>query len=425
MQLANSIYMVILFVFMTYILTSRLLSYYVKKEEKQFTEKKIDEKRDYYYYFLIPCVDEEKVIRKTLTKLCVHSFSGKILPIDDGSEDETLSEIYKVVDSRIHVVKRKQPNVQQGKGEALNYAFSWVIEDCRKHDRDLQQVIVGIIDADGQLTNNWITEIEKIFAQKQYSAAQFRVKMIAPFKNTLQAVQDAEFFSVNNRIQIARGVFKSVGLAGNGQFFRLEPILKNLGEMPWGNALLDDYEFTLKMMMRELSIAYVDKAYVYQEALTSKWSFIKQRSRWIQGNLDCLRYVPEIVRNKSLFSTQKLCIAYFLVQPFLNLVGDIMVFYLLGMTFFKVTEIQQIEGTVKIALLVTFFFLFSLLWGMLFTVDYLRDLKKNQEKVPNYWQRIWLIFLISYMYILLFFSIVIAFYRKIRGNSKWVKTKRL
>ena len=38
--------------------------------------------------------------------------------------------------------------------------------------------------------------------------------------------------------------------------FRLSMITEHLGYQPWGNALLDDYELTIKLMLKELSIAY-------------------------------------------------------------------------------------------------------------------------------------------------------------------------
>ena len=74
--------------------------------------------------------------------------------------------------------------------------------------------------------------------------------------------------------------------------FRLSMITEHLGYQPWGNALLDDYELTIKLMLKELSIAYIDEAFMAQEALRDVKRFIRQRSRWVQGNLDCQRIYP-------------------------------------------------------------------------------------------------------------------------------------
>lgn len=393
-------------------MSSILTSTFVKKKPNKC------QIENFYYYFLIPCVDEEKVIKKTLLHLCSSSFAGRIIPINDGSTDNTEKEIKKVLDARIHTITRESPEAQTGKGEALNYAMRWALEDCIEKGRDFDQVLIAVLDADGKLSTNWLEEVGKTFQDKNISAAQLRVKMVTPFKNVLQAVQDVEFFSVNNRVQKTRQIFSCVGLGGNGQFFRLNPIMNNLGLYPWGNALLDDYEFTLKMMMKGLKIAYIDQAYVYQEALSSYTRFIRQRSRWVQGNLDCLSYVKKLVKNKNLSFSQRLSVMYFLLQPFINLVADSLIFYL-AFQFIWTREYQNIGY-----LTFVFLFILSVSWGIFYTVDYLSELKKNKEDKPTTGQILFLPFEISYIYIVLFFSIIIAFYRKIVRNNTWIKTKR-
>lgn len=408
----NIIYILLVIVFLSYVLSSILISTFVKQE--LITR----QNKSFYYYFLIPCVNEEKVIKKTLLHLCSSPFLGKIIPINDGSIDNTAKEIKKVFDDRIHIITRESPEAQTGKGEALNYAMQWVLEDCMKNGHDSDQVLIAVLDADGKLSTNWQENVENVFQDKNISAAQLRVKMVTPFKNTLQTVQDVEFFSVNNRVQKSRQIFSCVGLGGNGQFFRMNPIMNNLSHYPWGNALLDDYEFTIKMMMKGLKIAYIDQAYVYQEALSSYTRFIRQRSRWVQGNLDCLSYVKKLFQNKILSFSQKLSIIYFLLQPFINLVADLLILYL-TFQFISTKEYQNIGY-----LTFVFLFIISILWGIIYTIDYLLELKKSKETKPMKRQILLLPFGISYIYIVLFFSIIIAFYRKIVRNNTWIKTKR-
>ena len=48
-----------------------------------------------------------------------------------------------------------------------------------------------------------------------------------------------------------------------------------------------------------------------QEALRDVKRFIRQRSRWVQGNLDCLAYLPRVIKSKSLTLRQKCGIYYF------------------------------------------------------------------------------------------------------------------
>ena len=66
----------------------------------------------------------------------------------------------------------------------------------------------------------------------------------------IHILQDIEFFSINYMAQIMRMYTKTVGLSENGQFFRLKPTIDKISAHPWGNALLDDYELTIKMMLK-------------------------------------------------------------------------------------------------------------------------------------------------------------------------------
>ncbi|WP_289863548.1 hypothetical protein [Enterococcus faecalis] len=51
-------------------------------------------------------------------------------------------------------------------------------------------------------------------------------------------------------------------------------------------------------------------------------------------------------------------------------------------------------------------------------------MKNFQLKVPAKLGLIILPFTISYMYLILFVSVVMAYYRFIKGNSTWIKTER-
>lgn len=283
-----------------------------------------------------------------------------------------------------------------------------------------------MVDADGRLSRNSITELDSVFSDENISATQMRVKMYGDFKNTLQVSQDLEFFTVNNLTQKARRTTHSVGLSGNGQFFRLLPILNEIGDEPWGTSLLDDYELTLKLMIKGLKIDYIYKAYVYQEALMSTSRFIKQRSRWIQGNLDCLKYI-NLVRNSIVLTKwQKCSIYYFLSQPFLNLIADICIilltirfmnqtYSLLPMIYVNFNEyVFLCLGIVGI----------SLFFGTFFTLIYLENLSQHNEIKPDMQFIIKLPIIASYMYVILFFSVMMAFWRYLTNQHDWIKTKR-
>ena len=208
---------------------------------------------------------------------------------------------------------------------------------------------------------------------------QMRVKMYPHFKNWLQILQDIEFFSINYMAQIMRMYTKTVSLSGNGQFFRFAPIIDKIGAHPWGNALLDDYELTIKMMLKKLHVDYMTDTYVYQEALTSPKRFIWQRSRWVQGDLNCLKYLPQITKSRILSRTQKLGIYYFLLQPWLNFLADIAIIILTTIT---LTHWHNLYGHLTLmtfSLVMAGLVVFSLFLGIIFGIFYYRDLAHYHE----------------------------------------------
>lgn len=293
------LYKVIMFIFLTYLFTSLFLSFRTRKK----TRREVEVAEEFFCYFLVPCVNEEKVIGETLKKLVALPIKKKIIAIDDGSTDQTKAMMDSIA-GPIQVLSRQFPNAQQGKGAALNHAFQIVLADAEKKDYSRNQILVGVVDADGFFSENIINELTAVFADTTVCAAQTRIKM-KDVTSFMFIAQDVEFFTINNFIQKARRATKTIGLGGNGQFFRLSMITEHLGYQPWGNALLDDYELTIKLMLKELSIAYIDEAFMAQEALRDVKRFIRQRSRWVQGNLDCLAYLPRVIKSKSLTLRQK------------------------------------------------------------------------------------------------------------------------
>lgn len=163
---------------------------------------------------------------------------------------------------------------------------------------------------------------------------------------------------------------RTVGLSGNGQFLRLGPITAKIGPHPWGNALLDDYELTIKMLLKGLHDDYMMETYVYQEALSSLKKFIRQRSRWVQGDLNCLKYLPLIMRSRRLKLAQKAGIYYFLCQPWINILTDIAIIVLTTFSFFHLRILfGNLPGLALVAL-VGLVAIFSLLWGIVFSFFY-------------------------------------------------------
>lgn len=414
-----------MFIFLVYSLISllfRMISYprdfYYFAGNQQ--PAKID--RNLQYYVIVPCFNEAAVIQRTI-KYLLRFKQFEIVVVDDASSDDSVSQIKQITNSRVHLLRRYLPNAHTGKGDVLNFALDYICQITIRQRVPFEKVIIGVVDADAQLADNALQRLNAYFSSPRTNITQMRVKMYPHFKNWLQILQDIEFFSINHMAQIMRMYTKTVGLSGNGQFFRLAPIIDKIGAHPWGNALLDDYELTIKMMLKKLHVDYMTDTYVYQEALTSPKRFVRQRSRWVQGDLNCLKYLPQIIKSRVLSRTQKLGIYYFLLQPWLNFLADVAIVILTTIT---LTHWHNLYGHLTLmtfSLVMAGLVVFSLFWGIIFGIFYYRDLAHYHEPPLKKHQLALLPLGISYMYVILFFSIIMAYWRWSFRQNSWIKTE--
>ena len=322
--------------------------------------------------------------------------------LKDASSDNSVSQIKQITNSHVHLLRRHLPNAHTGKGDVLNFALDYICQITIRQRVPFEKVIIGVVDADAQLVDNALQRLNAYFSSPRTNITQMRVKMYPHFKNWLQILQDIEFFSINYMAQIMRMYTKTVGLSGNGQFFRLKPTIDKISAHPWGNALLDDYELTIKMMLKKLHVDYMTDTYVYQEALTSPKRFVRQRSRWVQGDLNCLKYLPEIIKSRILSRTQKLGIYYFLLQPWLDFLADVAIIIL---TTIALTHWYNFYGHLTLltfSLVMAGLVVFSLFWRIIFGIFYYRDLAHYHEPPLKKHQLALLPLGISYMYVILF-----------------------
>jgi cellulose synthase/poly-beta-1,6-N-acetylglucosamine synthase-like glycosyltransferase len=105
-----------------------------------------------------------------------------------------------------------------------------------------------------------------------------------------------EFTVFTEIFQRARQLIGSVGLGGNGQFVRLSA-LESLGEAPWTDCLTEDLDVGVRLLLEGWLNTYCPTVCVDQQAVTELPRWIKQRTRWFQGHLQCWRLIPQILRS--------------------------------------------------------------------------------------------------------------------------------
>jgi cellulose synthase/poly-beta-1,6-N-acetylglucosamine synthase-like glycosyltransferase len=248
-----------------------------------------------YFVFVLPCLNEELVIGRTLDSLlALPSTNFSVLVINDGSDDKT-AEIVRSYDSqRVWLLQRTAPNARQGKGVALNAAYRWLRDSGILGEKESKDVIVAILDADGRIEPNAMYEVGHYFRNPKAGAVQVGVRMFNRRDGLLPRLQDFEFVTFTEIFQRGRQRMGSVGLGGNGQFTRFSA-LRALGNDPWTDCLTEDLDLGLRLLALGWENDFCPTTHVSQQAVTSFRRLLTQRSRWFQGHLQCWKRIPNVL----------------------------------------------------------------------------------------------------------------------------------
>jgi 1,2-diacylglycerol 3-beta-glucosyltransferase len=374
------------------------------------------------YWIVVPCLNEERVVGQTVRNaLGLQGPPGtrtRVLVVDDGSDDDTPAVLAAIDHCDLAVLRRVLPEARKGKGEALNAAFRHIRAETAAGGLDPALVVVGVIDGDGRGSPNMLTEVSRAMRDPEVGAVQSRVR-IHNRNKLLAAMQDLEFGCIVNASQLMRNSLGSVGLGGNGQFARLS-VLNLLGEAPWSACLVEDLELGLRMHLAGVRIRYMAETAVTQQGLVNVRRLLRQRTRWAQGNVQCLRYVPRLCTARNIRKLALVEMLYYILAPWLNAVGTVVVGGMYGSSIvrYALTLHATSFATMPVALtscvapLVTPF----LLWGLLHRL-YLRDERLSRCLLAG----------VAYPAFLLLglVSTYRALGRHFTGRQTWAKTERL
>lgn len=366
---------------------------------------------DLQLFVLIPMLNEAGVVQQTLAKFLENTQS---LPqvhlgvIDDCSDDGTANLIQQFIDQqhcadKITLIRRVFPNAQTGKGDALNAGLKFI---RNQFVVDENKTIVGVLDADAVMKEE---DFKKVLLQftnaEQLALLQTKVRMLNA-ENWLQKMQDIEFATINDWIQRVRNKINNAAASGNGQFIRLSAVSGN--EAPWGNALLEDFEFSTNFLLDNKATLYRSDIIVYQEAVKKMRPFIRQRSRWVQGGLDCtFKYLKSIILSHYLCFWAKFEMTFFLLLPFITVIVGLSNFVAVLFAFANIELFKSL-----IFVLIGLNFLLALYTATKYCY--------HERKVDLH-----IILSCGGMIIyniILFPAILMAFYRKLTGNQQWIKT---
>jgi cellulose synthase/poly-beta-1,6-N-acetylglucosamine synthase-like glycosyltransferase len=278
------------------------------------------------YVLLVPALNEERVIARTLDSLTkLPRDRTTVVVIDDGSTDATAEIVRSFKDEhpKVLLLQRHLPDAQQGKGAALNEAFAQIQRTAADLGWDTARVVVGVVDADGTLPANTYDVIDRYFRDSRTGAVQMLVR-IRNRNKLIGRCQDYEFFLFASITQTARENLGSVGLGGNGQFVRLSALESVATDGPWTDCLTEDLDLGLRLAMAGWQNRFTSEVAVEQQGVDSLRRLLRQRTRWMQGHFQCHRHIPALVRSK-LPTVTVLDLSYYLLAPCLVLLGPFVI----------------------------------------------------------------------------------------------------
>lgn len=273
---------------------------------------------DLSYVIIVPCLNEELVIASTLESLtALPSDRVRVIVVDDDSDDRT-AEIVRSFAPRVELLQRRRPAARIGKGDSLNMAYAYVLDTA---ERPAEKVVFGVVDADGQVQTALVDVADRYFSDHQVGGLQFAISIRNRNDSLLARMQDFEFLGLAPLLLAAREHLGSVTLGGNGQFVRLSH-LRMLGSHPWTDSLTEDLDLGVRLALAGSRIRFTSATRVEQQGLPDVRSWVRQRTRWVQGHLRCWSLMPKVwaseVSNKAFLD---LC--YLLLSPGLMLAGSV------------------------------------------------------------------------------------------------------
>jgi len=252
---------------------------------------------------LIAARNEEAVIGNLIESIKMQTYPShliKIFVVADNCTDNTAA-IAKAAGAEVWERFNKH---QIGKGYAIDFLLEKINEVYPKNTFDGY----FIFDADNLLDENFITEMNKVFSDKNRVVTSYRNSknygsnwISAGF--SLWFLRESQYL---NRPRMILGT--SCAVTGTGFLFHRDIIEKTNG---WKYYMLtEDIEFTVRNVLDGEKVAYCESAILYDEQPVDFNQSIAQRMRWSKGSFQVFKkYGAELLA--SIFTSKKNSFACF------------------------------------------------------------------------------------------------------------------
>ena len=273
-----------------YILFFALVSALWKRRVDEFTQfltgQKLAMRQKPYFHFLVlyPAYNEDRVIVPS-----VRNFLGQYYPYDgfhvavisDHMQPETNQAL-----SELPITLLQPTFEKSSKAKAMQYAMSQIKEE---YD------YVIVMDADNVVNSDFLERLNESCAHG-YKAIQCH--RCAKNSNNDVAVLDGVSEEINNTIfrKAHNRIGLSAALIGSGMCFDYQLFKENVFKL---SSVGEDKELEAHLLLQKVFIKYESDIHVYDEKVSSKDNFQKQRLRWMTAQIQSLfmqlPYLPQAI----------------------------------------------------------------------------------------------------------------------------------
>ena len=275
-----------------YILFFALVSTLWKKRVNEFTSFLTDQKlamreKEYFTYLVLyPAYNEDRVIVPS-----VRTFLGQYYPYDafhvavisDHMQPETNQALSELPITLLQPVFEKS-----SKAKAMQYAMDQI-----KKDYDY----IIIMDADNVVNSDFLQKLNDSCAHgykaiQCHRCAKNMDNDIAVLDGVSEEINNTIFRKAHNRIGL------SSALIGSGMCFDFKLFKENVYKLTTAG---EDREMEALLLKQKVYIHYEPDIHVFDEKVSNKDNFQKQRLRWmtaqIQSLISLLPYIPTAIKN--------------------------------------------------------------------------------------------------------------------------------
>lgn len=281
----------------SYILFFALVSLLWKKKESnfsQFLSKRIAamrEKRENVFLILYPAYNEDRVIVNSVNTFLAQYYpyeSFHVCVISDHMQPETNEQLAKMPITLLQPVFEKS-----SKAKAMQYAMDVVKRGELQVNRHFDYVV--ILDADNVVNSDFLEQLNEV-CNRGYKAIQCH--RCAKNNNNNIAVLDGVSEEINNTIfrKAHNRIGLSSALIGSGMCFDFELFRENVYKLTTAG---EDREMEALLLKQKVHIHYEESIPVFDEKVSNKDNFQRQRLRWmtaqIQSLVSLLPYIPKAI----------------------------------------------------------------------------------------------------------------------------------